>query len=74
MFQNEPSEVKEERKREVVLMTTVEEPLLLSQVIDIERFSTLGKLLRVTAYIQRFINNLKKRLAKNEINMGRLCG
>ena len=72
VFQNEPSEVKEERKREVVLMTTVEEPILLSQVIDIERFSTLGKLIRVTAYIQRFINNLKKRLAKNEINVGRL--
>ena len=60
VFENGPSEVKEERKREVVLMTTVEETILLSQVIDIERYSTLGKLLRVTAYIHRFINNLKK--------------
>ena len=71
-FENEPSEVKVERKKEVVLMATVEEPMLISQVVDINRYCTLGKLLRVTAYVQRFISNLKNKLAKNEVNVGRL--
>ena len=71
-LEGEPIEVKTERKKEVVLVTTAEEPLLISQVVDISRYSTLGKLLRVTAYVKRFVNNLKKRLAKEEIAVGRL--
>ena len=71
-IENEPSEVNMERKKEIVLMTTVEEPMLISQVVDINRYSTLGKLLRVTAYFQRFISNLKNKLTKNEVNVGRL--
>ena len=55
-FENEPSEVKverkKERKKEIVLMAAMEEPMLISQVVDINRYSTLDKLLRVTAYVQ----------------------
>ena len=44
------------------LVTTGSEDqsLNLSQIIDIERYSTLTQLLRVTAYILRFIRNAKK--------------
>ena len=68
----EPIEAKEERKKEVVVMTVVEEPIGIEEVIEINRYSKLGKLLRVTAYVQRFISNLKNRLAKKEVNVGRL--
>ncbi|XP_065052637.1 uncharacterized protein LOC135681915, partial [Rhopilema esculentum] len=68
----EPIEAKEERKKEVVVMTVVEEPIGIEEVIEINKYSKLGKLLRVTAYVQRFISNLKNRLAKKEVNVGRL--
>ena len=71
-FESEPNEVKVERKRDVLLLATAEEPVLISQVVDINKYNTLGKLLRVTAYVQRFINNLKNKLAKSEVNVGRL--
>ena len=32
----------------------------LADIIDIKRYSSLGRLLRVTAYVMRFINKLKK--------------
>ena len=49
LLEEEPSEAKEERKKDVVVMATVEQPVRVSQVVDINRHSTLGKLLRVTA-------------------------
>ena len=66
---NEPledlSEVSEERKKAIVLTTSVaeKESESVSKVIDINRFSKLGKLLRVTSYVKRFIDNLKKKRA-----------
>ena len=38
--EGEPIEVKTERKKEVVLVTTAEEPLLISQVVEISKYST----------------------------------
>ena len=66
---NEPledlNEVSEERKKAIVLTTSVaeKESESVSKVIDINRFSKLGKLLRVTSYVKRFIDNLKKKRA-----------
>ena len=45
----------EERKKVQVLSVQAEP-------IDINRCSSLRKLLRVTAYIRRFINNIKSRM------------
>ena len=36
----------------------------LSQIINCDRFSTLDRLLRVTAYVLKFVRNIKKRLCK----------
>ena len=36
----------------------------LSQIINCDRFSTLDRLLRVTAYVLKFVRNIKKRLYK----------
>lgn len=38
----------------------------LSQVIDIERYSSVTRLLRVTAYVLRFIRNAKKSVSNRE--------
>ena len=52
----------EERKKAQVLSVQVEPTICLSKIIDINRFSSLGKLLRVTAYVRRFVNNIKGRM------------
>ena len=41
----------------------VERYVRIDKVVDIERFSSLGKLYRVSAYVIRFINNMKGKLA-----------
>ena len=35
-------------------------------VIDIKRFNSLQKLLRVTSWVKRFVNNLKKKVMRKE--------
>ena len=57
----ESIEVKEEMKGQVVLTSTVESINTVGSVIDINRHSSLGKLLRVTAFVKRFISNLKRK-------------
>ena len=52
----------EERKKAQVLSVQAEPIICLSNIIDINRCSSLGKLLRVTAYVRRFINNIKSRI------------
>lgn len=37
----------------------VEKQPRLSEIIDLSRFSTLSKVLRVTAWVKRFVENLK---------------
>ena len=38
----------------------------LNELIPVERFSELNKLFRVTAYVLRFVNNIRARIAKTE--------
>ena len=39
----------------------------ISKAIDCTKFSSLDKLLRVTSYVSRFINNVKFRIGKAEV-------
>ena len=59
----ESVEVKEEMKKAAVSTTTtaMESVNTICQVIDIERFSSLGKLLRVSANVKRFVSNLRRK-------------
>ena len=50
----------------VVLQSTVEAPGDIGIVIDIECFSELERLLRVSAFVIRFASNLKKSMKKTE--------
>ena len=67
----ESVEVKEEMKKAAVLIatTSMESVDTIGQAIDIERFSSLGKLLRVSAYVKRFVSNLRKKYEKREMNV-----
>ena len=66
---------KEERKVNVMVTNAkMDDHPSIGQVVDIGRFSTLGKLLRVTAHIRRFIENLKSKKLGNELKTGELDG
>ena len=65
-------EIGAERKRANVLIALEKEPNGVRNVIDINRFSNLGKLLRVTAYVKRFVRNLKQRMERKELELGKL--
>ena len=57
----------------VVLQSTVEASGGIGIVTDIERFSDLERLLRVTAFVARFVSNLKKSVRKTEGVYGELA-
>ena len=38
----------------------------IENVIDVKRFKSLQKLLRVTLWFKRFVNNLRKKVLKKE--------
>ena len=40
--------------------------MYIENVIDIKRFISLQKLLRVISWVKRFVNNLKKKVLKKE--------
>ena len=42
-----------------MLLYATEESHRISNIIDIDRFSSLTKLLNVTAYVMKFVKNLK---------------
>ena len=66
------SEVEDERKGTNVMLTVEREKRGVSNVIQIGRYGSLLRLLRVTALVIRFIKNLKEKKAKRDINIGRL--
>ena len=57
----ETQECKEEEKKSVALLTVneVSELPSLSKVIDISKYSDYNRLARVTAWVSRFVNNLR---------------
>ena len=66
------SEVEDERKKTNVMMAVQSEKRGVSKVIEIGRYGSLVRLLRVTAFVLRFIKNLKGKKAKRDIDIGRL--
>ena len=69
---DESSEVSEERKQTVLATTVITERKGISQIIDIDRYSSYGKLLRVTAFTQRFVSNLQRKRNGEELNLDNL--
>ena len=53
-------------------MISVDSLFGISNLIHLQRFSCLDRLLRVTAWIKRFISNLKRRKSGQELVLGAL--
>ena len=64
--------MREERKKTAAVMTVTREKSGVHSIIEIERYSSLRKLLRVTAYVKRFIENIKRKKAGVEMKVGRI--
>ena len=65
-------DVREESKKTAAVMTVTKEKSGVHSVIEIERYSSLRKLLRVTAYVKRFIENMKRKRVGVEMKVGRI--
>ena len=69
---NDTMQVQEERKKIVVLSVVAENNDRVDNVVNVEKFTSLNKLLRVTAWVRRFINNVKEQRKKGELKKGGL--
>ena len=66
-FRNSVKESCTELVEVTSVLSVVEEQLCgIGNVIDVNRFNSLDKLLRVTSYVNRFIFNLKRKVAKTK--------
>ena len=60
------STVIEEQKRSAVMLVEVTQPKGVSSILDIKAFGTAERLFRVTAWILRFISNIKAKVKKRK--------
>ena len=67
-----PESLIEEKKSAAVMMTKAEIVSGIAGVIDVNDYSTLQRLVRVTAWIKRFIDNSRAKAKQNEKRTGRL--
>jgi len=70
-YQTPESQV-EEKKSTTVLLTEAERPSGIANVIDVNNHSTLQKLVQVTAWVKRFVNNLRASVTQGSRSTGRL--
>ena len=62
------SDVNEEKKKTSATLATIQErPTGISKLIDISTFSSIDRLIRVTAYVLCFIANLKGKCSNSTI-------
>lgn len=54
------------KKTSTVMIVDVQDSASVAKVVDIERHGTLRKLLRVTAWVLRFVQNSKARCANRK--------
>ena len=65
-------DVGSERRKMNVMIAVQREKYGISNVVQIDRYGSLEKVLRVTAYVMRFVKNLKEKKAKRELDIGKL--
>ncbi|XP_044171892.1 uncharacterized protein LOC122956294 [Acropora millepora] len=70
-YQTPESQV-EEKKSTTVLLTEAERPTGIANVIDVNNHSTLQRLVQVTAWVKRFVNNLRASVTQGSRSTGRL--
>ena len=67
-----PESLIEQKKNAAVMMTKADIVSGIAGVIDVNDYSTLQRLVRVTAWIKRFIDNSRAKAKQNEKRTGRL--
>ena len=52
---------------EILVCSVLVEPLIIGvgKIVDLERFNSMDRLLRVTNHVLRFVHNIKSRVIKN---------
>ena len=71
-LEDSPDVSSEKRKSAQVMLITKNEEKKVSNVVNLERHGSLARLLRVTAYVMRFVSNLKKKRDGMQRNVRRL--
>ena len=71
-LEDSPDVSNEKKKSAQVMLTTKKEEKRVSNVVSLERHGSLVRLLRVTAYVLRFVRNLKKKREGMQVNVRRL--
>ena len=66
-------DIASERKKVNVMSVVSSEKHSIGEIIEIARFSSLNRLFKVTAYVMRFIQNLKQKVRKEKVNLDRIC-
>ena len=69
-----PASLIEEKKSAAVMMTKAEIVCRIASVIDVNDYSTLKRLVRVTAWMKRFIDNSRARAKKAKREANRKIG
>ena len=67
-----PESQVEEKKSTTGLLTEAEHPSGIAAVMDVNDYSTLQRLVRVTAWVRRFVNNLRASVSQGNRSTGRL--
>ena len=71
-LEDSPDVSSEKKKSAQVMLITEKEEEKVSNVVNLERHGSLARLLRVTAYVMRFVSNLKKKREGMQVNVKRL--
>eukprot|EP00794_Sanderia_malayensis_P012189 gene12189-biopygen9725 len=69
---SESEEVGKEKKKVNVMVVSTNVQTGIGQIVDIDRYSTLNRLLRITAWVKRVVANLKGKINKGEVKSGNL--
>eukprot|EP00112_Aurelia_sp_Birch-Aquarium-sp1_P002538 Seg128.14 transcript_id=Seg128.14/GoldUCD/mRNA.D3Y31 product="hypothetical protein" protein_id=Seg128.14/GoldUCD/D3Y31 len=71
-LEDSPDVSNEKKKSAQVMLITKKDEKRMSNVVKLERHGSLARLLRVTAYVMRFVRNLKKKREGMQVNVIRL--
>ena len=67
--QSESQEIRNDRKREMAVLPVAIEPEIgISKIIDLDRYSTIHKLYRVTSNVIRFVRSLRVSIEERQTN------
>ena len=55
--------------RTLVCLADIKIKIDLNEVLSIDKYSNFKKLVRITSWVLRFVNNIKKKIKKSEVSL-----